>query len=182
MGRWGCWALEVWGGGFGLIPPPMSPLQVRSARGCLPLRGPLVPDGYGIGVGHAPSTSGAKEPTSGPAHATSCSKEPNSNREDTSFDPTQSTSCPARTTSCPNEPTSDQGTSSSEHSQPTSGHAQATSGHAHPTSGPAPLRVAVSAFASCGGTEAKRLGAELRTALDQLGALLRGERPPASGG
>lgn len=175
MGRWGCWAQEVWGGGFGLTPPPSSPLQVRSARGCLPLRGPLVPDGYGIGVGHAPSTSGAQESTSGPAHATSCSKEPNSNREDTAFDPTQSTSGPAGTTSCPKEPTSGQGTSSSKHSQPTSGHAQ-------PTSGPAPLRVAVSAFASCGGTGAERLGAELRTALDQLGALLRGERPPAAGG
>lgn len=162
--------------------PPFSPLQVRSARGCLPLRGPLVPDGYGIGVGHTPSTSG-------PAHTTSCPEETTSGQEDPSSDPSQSTSGPAHATSCPKEPTSGHGTSPSDtskptsgHAQPTSGHAQPTSGHAQPTSCPAPLRVAVSAFASCGGTAAERLGAELRTALDQLGALLRGERPPASGG
>lgn len=157
-------------------------LQVRSARGCLPLRGPLVPDGYGIGVGHTPSTSG-------PAHTTSCPEETTSGQEDPSSDPSQSTSGPAHATSCPKEPTSGHGTSPSDtskptsgHAQPTSGHAQPTSGHAQPTSCPAPLRVAVSAFASCGGTAAERLGAELRTALDQLGALLRGERPPAAGG
>lgn len=33
-----------------------SPHQVRSREGCWLLRGPLVPDGYGVGVGHvAPS-------------------------------------------------------------------------------------------------------------------------------
>ncbi|XP_015705935.1 uncharacterized protein LOC107307009 [Coturnix japonica] len=205
-------------------------LQVRSARGCLPIKGPLVPDGYGIGVGHAPSTSGhahstsghahstsgPTHPTSGPSYPTSCLMEPTSCLEDPFFNPSEFTSGPSNLTSCPQKPISGHETSpdpsqhisgyagctsgcekstsgheehTSGHMEPTSGHEEHTSGqekvisgHAEPTSGHAPLRVAVSAFASCGGTGAERLGAELRAALDQLGALLKGQRPPAAGG
>ncbi|KAF1555870.1 hypothetical protein FQV10_0007673, partial [Eudyptes schlegeli] len=82
------------------VPPP----QVRSREGCWLLRGPLVPDGYGVGVGHVAPPD-------------------------------------------PRDP-------------------------------PGGLRVAVTAFACCRQTEAARLGAALRGALDSLGGLLRRHGPP----
>ncbi|OPJ79356.1 hypothetical protein AV530_019232 [Patagioenas fasciata monilis] len=46
-------------------------MQVRSRAGCWFLRGPLVPDGYGVGVGHVLPPSGSAPfghaPLGGPA-------------------------------------------------------------------------------------------------------------------
>lgn len=47
-------------------PPNLPRMQVRSREGSWLLRGPLVPDGYGVGVGHvAPRDPRDPSPNSG---------------------------------------------------------------------------------------------------------------------